>query len=115
MLRIGNFLASFVFLFLLAGCASGGQQAKTTEVQVYRTHTDTAGMGTMRELCREVRQQGKYGQGQTEARKVTREETYSRDSLAGGSEYRREYSETSRYSPSAVDRDKMIQLCLENE
>jgi hypothetical protein len=113
MLRINRFLAGCVWLLLLAGCAGSSQSVKTTEVRVYRENTDVVGMSTMRDLCREVREQVKWDPARSSGHKTTETEIYSKSSGPGESEYRREYRESSRYSAAAADRDEMIQLCLE--
>jgi len=109
MLKINTFLAAFVFLFLLVGCA-GSEKHERTEVEIYRKSAVSADEGRMLELCRNLKQDAALASPQ----RKTEVEIYRKDSAPGVSEYRREFRESNRYSDSD-DKSRMLQLCREFE
>lgn len=110
MLKINTFLAVFMFLFLLAGCA-GSEKHERTEVEVYRKSAAvSADEGRMLELCRNLEQDAALPSPQ----RKTEVEIYRKDSAPGVSEYRREIRESNRYAGSD-DKDRMLQLCRDFE
>ena len=100
-----TFLAVFVPLLLLIGCATAGPPPYVaSEVDVYRTAPDP----TMQALCGQLQKDA----DQAGIHNKSEVEEYT-TKTPSGDEYSRQSVETSRYSQTAKDRDDMLVLCTQ--
>lgn len=101
-----TFLAAFVPLLLLIGCAEPAPYVRTSRVEIYQTAP--APDPTMDALCNQL----KLDADQASIHNKSEVEEYT-SKTASGDEYSRQYHESSRYSATARDRDDMLVLCTQ--